>query len=77
MCYLAGRAGLADMQHSPSSLDDPEVWEVDCSLVLGESLRKDVGGHFLSGTIDHDDLLISYGLANEVIPDVDMFGACV
>jgi len=65
------------MQHSPSSLDDPKILKVDCGLVLGESLREDIGGHFLSGTIDHSDLFISYSSTNEVIPNINVFSACM
>ena len=63
------------MQHFPSSLDDPEVLEVNCSFVLGKCFHKDVSSHFFSGTIYHGDLFVSYGLADEMVPDVNVFGA--
>ena len=73
----ADRAGLANMQHSPSSLDDPEVLEVNRHFVLGKCFCKDVGSHLLGGTICHSNLFVSYGLADEMVPNVDVFGACV
>ena len=75
--YPAGRAGLADMQHSPSSLDDPKVLEVNCGFVLGKCFCKNVSGHLFGRAIYHGDLFVSYGLADKVVPDVDVFSACV
>ena len=71
----AHQARLAILHHSPSSLDDAKVLQVDGSLVLGESLHKDVCCHIFCRAIHHDDVFISYGLADEVEPNIDMFGA--
>ena len=76
-CPRLGRSGLAEMQHSPSSPHESKVLQVECGLVLGESLREDVCYHLVHGAIDHSDLLISYGLTNKMYPYVDVFGARV
>jgi hypothetical protein len=76
-CPRLGRSGLAEMQHSPSSPHESKVLQVECGLVLGESLRKDVCYHLVGGAINHSDLFVSDSLTNEMHPYVDVFGARV
>jgi len=56
----------------PWMVDDPGVLKVGCGLVLGEHHCKNVGGHVLGRAVHHSDLLFSHGLADEMIPNVDV-----
>jgi len=49
-------------------VDDPDVLKVDCGLVPGEH----VGGHVFSKAKHHSNLLVSYDLADEKIPNVNV-----
>ena len=71
------RAGLAAMQHSPSSAADPKALHVERGFVLGERLCEDVCRHVFRRAVYHSDLFISYSLAHEMIPNVNVFGAHV
>lgn len=53
-------------------VDDPDVLKVGCGLVHGEHFCKNVGGHVLGRAVQHNDLLVSHGLADEMMPNADV-----
>ena len=46
-----GRVECAEMQHSPSSVANPQVLRVYHDLVLGERFCEDIRGHILHGAV--------------------------
>jgi hypothetical protein len=65
------------LQHSPSSVADPKVLNVDHGFVLGERLCEDVCHHFLGWAVFHHNLFLLDSLPNKMIPYIKVFGVSV
>ena len=66
-----------DLQHSPSSRSEAHRSSEMLHLDGGKGLREDVGGLLVRRAVDESNRAGLDRVADEMVPDVDMFGACV
>jgi hypothetical protein len=69
-----GWVECAKLHHSPSRATNPKVQRMYRDLVLREHLSEDVCGHILSWAELDVDVPVGYGLTDEMISYIDVFG---